>query len=350
METQTQNMDEILDGSIVLAKQTLLNDTIQTEQKLKEFEDTYLNIVVADVKDLQGYSFIVDGMKSLKKTRTSIEKRRKELTEPALKYQRELKAEADRLTQRIETIETHLDKQKQWFENATKAEQERVFNLRIAQLTENGFELSNGFYIAGAIHLSGDKVKSLDDSEFDFYIEQGKKEKARKEAEKQLLAEQQKAMQEAQLEIQRLREELAKERERVAQERAELEAQKQALDKTYNKEDQPEPIIEQPIEQVIDNSSVTEVAPIPMIDPVIEQKVLITEVYEESISSDSHPVQTESFETFRNRLIEVISNDLHPVQIDGFEIFRNRLIEFVSDNNNKLSRQLLIDWANEQTI
>lgn len=332
METQTQNMDEILDGSIVLAKQTLLNDTIQTEQKLKEFEDTYLNIVVADVKDLQGYSFIVDGMKSLKKTRTSIEKRRKELTEPALKYQRELKAEADRLTERIEKIETHLDKQKQWFENATKAEQERVFNLRIAQLTENGFELSNGFYIAGAIHLSGDKVKSLDDSEFDFYIEQGKKEKARKEAEKQLLAEQQKAMQEAQMEIQRLREELAKERERVAQERAELEAQKQALDKTYNKEEivpQTE-AIEQPIEQVVDNSSVTEVAPIELIEqsePVIEQKVLITEVYE-----------------------EVISNDPHPVQIDGFEIFRNRLIEFVSDNNNKLSRQLLIDWANEQTI
>lgn len=330
METQTQNMDEILDGSIVLAKQTLLNDTIQTEQKLKEFEDTYLNIVVADVKDLQGYSFIVDGMKSLKKTRTSIEKRRKELTEPALKYQRELKAEADRLTERIERIETHLDKQKQWFENATKAERERVFNLRIAQLTENGFELSNGFYIAGAIHLSGDKVKSLDDSEFDFYIEQGKKEKARKEAEKQLLAEQQKAMQEAQMEIQRLREELAKERERVAQERAELEAQKQALDKTYSKEEQPEPIIEQPIEQVVENTSVTETAPTELIEqsePVIEQKVLITEVYE-----------------------EVISNDPHPVQIDGFEIFRNRLIEFVSDNNNKLSRQLLIDWANEQTI
>ena len=332
METQTQNMDEILDGSIVLAKQTLLNDTIQTEQKLKEFEDTYLNIVVADVKDLQGYSFIVDGMKSLKKTRTSIEKRRKELTEPALKYQRELKAEADRLTERIETIETHLDKQKQWFENATKAEQERVFNLRIAQLTENGFELSNGFYIAGAIHLSGDKVKSLDDSEFNFYIEQGKKEKARKEAEKQLLAEQQKAMQEAQLEIQRLREELAKERERVAKERAELEAQKQALDKTYNKEEivpQTE-TIEQPIEQVVENHSVTESAPIELIEqsePVIEQKVLITEVYE-----------------------EVISNDPHPVQIDGFEIFRNRLIDYVSDNNNKLSRQLIIDWANEQFI
>lgn len=330
METQTQNMDEILDGSIVLAKQTLLNDTIQTEQKLKEFEDTYLNIVVADVKDLQGYSFIVDGMKSLKKTRTSIEKRRKELTEPALKYQRELKAEADRLTERIEKIETHLDKQKQWFENATKAEQERVFNLRIAQLTENGFELSNGFYIAGAIHLSGDKVKSLDDSEFDFYIEQGKKEKARKEAEKQLLAEQQKAMQEAQMEIQRLREELAKERERVAQERAELEAQKQALDKTYNKEEQPEPIIEQPIEQVVDNSSVTEVAPIELIEqsePIIEEKVIVNEIIEESISSDPHPVQ-----------------------IDGFEIFRNRLIDYVSDNNNKLSRQLIIDWANEQTI
>lgn len=332
METQTQNMDEILDGSIVLAKQTLLNDTIQTEQKLKEFEDTYLNIVVADVKDLQGYSFIVDGMKSLKKTRTSIEKRRKELTEPALKYQRELKAEADRLTQRIETIETHLDKQKQWFENATKAEQERVFNLRIAQLTENGFELSNGFYIAGAIHLSGDKVKSLDDSEFDFYIEQGKKEKARKEAEKQLLAEQQKAMQEAQMEIQRLREELAKERERVAQERAELEAQKQALDKTYNKEEivpQTE-AIEQPIEQVVENTSVTEVAPIELIEqsePIIEEKVVVNEIIEESISSDPHPVQ-----------------------IDGFEIFRNRLIDYVSDNNNKLSRQLIIDWANEQTI
>ena len=332
METKTQNMDEILDGSIVLAKQTLLNDTIQTEQKLKEFEDTYLNIVVADVKDLQGYSFIVDGMKSLKKTRTSIEKRRKELTEPALKYQRELKAEADRLTERIETIETHLDKQKQWFENATKAEQERVFNLRIAQLTENGFELSNGFYIAGAIHLSGDKVKSLDDSEFNFYIEQGKKEKARKEAEKQLLAEQQKAMQEAQLEIQRLREELAKERERVAKERAELEAQKQALDKTYNKEEivpQTE-TIEQPIEQVAIIEEVTmieEFAPQQTNEPIIEEKVVVNEIIEESISSDPHPVQ-----------------------IDGFEIFRNRLIDYVSDNNNKLSRQLIIDWANEQTI
>jgi hypothetical protein len=333
METKTQNMDEILDGSIVLAKQTLLNDTIQTEQKLKEFEDTYLNIVVADVKDLQGYSFIVDGMKCLKKTRTSIEKRRKELTEPALKYQRELKAEADRLTDRIENIETHLDKQKQWFENATKAEQERVFNLRIAQLTENGFELSNGFYIAGAIHLSGDKVKSLDDLEFNFYIEQGKKEKARKEAEKQLLAEQQKAMQEAQLEIQRLREELAKERERVAKERAELEAQKLALDKTYNKEEiipQTE-AIEQQIEEVVSIEEVLmieEVAPQQTNKPIIEEKVISIDVNEESISNENNFV----------------------IEIDGFNEFRNRLISYVSDNNNKLSRQLLIDWANEQII
>jgi regulator of replication initiation timing len=330
-QTQTQNMDEILDGSIVLAKQTLLTDTIQTEQKLKEFEDTYLNIVVADVKDLQGYSFIVDGMKTLKKTRTSIEKRRKELTEPALKYQRELKAEADRLTDRIENIETHLDKQKQWFENATKAEQERVFNLRIAQLTENGFELSNGFYIAGAIHLSGDKVKSLDDSEFNFYIEQGKKEKARKEAEKQLLAEQQKAMQEAQLEIQRLRDELAKERERVAKERAELEAQKQALDKTYNA---PIEVVE-PKQSFADlagppSDEVIEIQPEPIqeAEPIIETKVLITEVYEETISNESNFV----------------------IEIDGFIEFKNRLISYVSDNNNKLSRQLLIDWANEQVL
>jgi hypothetical protein len=272
-------------------------------------------------------------MKSLKKTRTSIEKRRKELTEPALKYQRELKAEADRLTDRIENIETHLDKQKQWFENATKAEQERVFNLRIAQLTENGFELSNGFYIAGAIHLSGDKVKSLDDLEFNFYIEQGKKEKARKEAEKQLLAEQQKAMQEAQLEIQRLREELAKERERVAKERAELEAQKLALDKTYNKEEiipQTE-AIEQQIEEVVTIEEVLmieEVAPQQTNKPIIEEKVISIDVNEESISNENNFV----------------------IEIDGFNEFRNRLISYVSDNNNKLSRQLLIDWANEQII
>jgi hypothetical protein len=333
METQTQNMDEILDGSIVLAKQTLLTNTIQTEQKLKEFEDTYLNIVVADVKDLQGYSFIVDGVKTLKKALTSIEKTRKELTEPALKYQRELKAEADRLADRIGNIKTHLEKQKTWFEDATKAEQERVFNLRIAQLTENGFELSNGFYIAGAIHLSGDKVKSLDDSEFNFYIEQGKKEKARKEAEKQLLAEQQKAMQEAQLEIQRLRDELAKERERVAKERAELEAQKLALDKTYNKEEiiEQTEAIEQPIEEVATIEEVVmieEVLPQQTNKPIIEEKFVVNEIIEETTSNESNFV----------------------IEIDGFNEFKNRLISYVSDNNNKLSRQLLIDWANEQVL
>jgi len=108
------------------------------ETEIESYSKMYLEMNADDIDNLPAYNAIVDGAKKMKSLRTSIEKKRKEITKPALDFQTELKAFADGLVAQIIPIEEHLVKEKTKFDDKKKAIEEKLFSDRTKSLSEFG--------------------------------------------------------------------------------------------------------------------------------------------------------------------------------------------------------------------
>lgn len=229
------------------ASTDLVATTIGTREHLQKLKDTYGQLVVNGIEDMAGYKVVVEGISKLKKIRTGIEKRRKELTEPALKFQRDLKAVADEITSEIVPLEKRLADEKARIDDAKEAARRAEFQRRVTLLTENAWTLAGGFYVCGALQIHPDQIVTMDEQQLDFYVNEGAREIARRQAE-----EQRKAAEEAQRKadedrIRQEREAIERERAELAKLREEIEAQKRAMEKVYDTVVQPEPVPEQPL-------------------------------------------------------------------------------------------------------
>ena len=105
----------------------------------------YLPLKVQGLNDKHGLAVVHDARMEIKGLRVDVEKRRVELKAGALKYGRDVDAEAKRLTALLEPIETHLEKQEQIVadekERIRKAAAEAkrlITDTRLKALTEIG--------------------------------------------------------------------------------------------------------------------------------------------------------------------------------------------------------------------
>jgi len=101
-----------------------------TENAINELNQTYMLLKIDGVKDKQGYEVVSTARKHVKSLRIQVDKRRKELTEDALRHQQKINSEAKRITGLLDPIETHLHSQ----EKAIDAEIERIKQEKIAEL------------------------------------------------------------------------------------------------------------------------------------------------------------------------------------------------------------------------
>jgi hypothetical protein len=169
--------------------------------------------LTADTKD--GYRDVKEAIAWCRTQRVAIEAKRKVLNEDALRWQRQVNAEAKRLTGSIEAIEDPLKAKKQAVDDEVERkrkeleEQHRLrINDRIEQyLKETGRQVS--FAVA----------ESMTDDEFWQALEVGREEKRKVDAEAARIAREEADRREA----------LRVESERIAAERAELERQKEEL-------------------------------------------------------------------------------------------------------------------------
>lgn len=304
--------DEVIEA----AKNQLVVDSISTLEFLDELEKTYLNVEIKDIEDLASYNFVVDGYKKSKDIRVKTEKRRKEITRPALDFQREVKKVADTISERVSVVENHLLEQKTAFEDKKKAEEERLFREKCDKLTSAGWQLFQGNYVLGAVHLSPDQVQDMDDDVLNFNINLGKEEQKRKKAEADRIAKEKKEAEEAKLALQKEREELAKEREEMAKAMAELNAQKEALAKEY---------------KAVEKSE----------ESKIETKPNKTE--EKPAEEPSKPIDKSKPATEDN---VIRSKEFH----EGFEHFRSKMMVVLKDKNNQLTRNKLINWVEKLIV
>lgn len=120
-------------GAVVLTSP----DTSLFEQKKAEiqaFAEQYKGLKIYDLQDKEGYKQVAEAKKVVRKTRTTIEAKRKDIKAFYLEEGRKIDDKAKELTAIISPIEEHLDSELQEFERWELAEQTRIEEERRAEL------------------------------------------------------------------------------------------------------------------------------------------------------------------------------------------------------------------------
>lgn len=349
MSEETKEFFEGTEVAIEGAKNELIVSSLGTMEYLTELENTYKDVTVKGIKDLAGYNFISDGYKEVKKIRTQVEKRRKEITKPALDFQREVKKVADEISGRVLVIENHLSEQKTAYEDAKRAEEKKKFQNRCNRLVKNGWELVAGNYVCGAVHLSPEQIMDMDKEAILFNIEIGKKEVARKEAEKKRIKEEQEAIEKEREAIRLEREQMRLEREERNKQieaereenervRLELEAQKKALDEQYGKVDDQKNEVEETKETETKETTKT--------DTESKGVDIESKGADSTDSVDTVPVKTDTVHDAN----DTVGNLPSELTVEGFERFRSDLLKLLNDRASVMTRKSLIKWAENNQL
>lgn len=349
MAKKEDNAVIIFEGTDQLIEQTIaeLKKSTVTDEALAALKEQYSGMVIAGIEDMKGYKAVSSAVSTLRKLRTSVEARRKELTEPALKFQREVKAEADRITAELKPLEDSLKQQVANIDDAREAARRAEYQRRLALLTECGYQLVNGFLACGVVSFLTDELTDLTDDQLAYYEKHGRDELARQAAEAQRKIDEEKKRQEEaeslaaeRAEIARMKAELAAEKEKAAQEIAELKAQKEALEKTYETVTDgatASPSIEFDMQKSVpatatatDKDELQPIAPRGTVEGFLKDPVPPLEAAKVVPSGAAN-----------NRPVWVPQNEYER----GFNAFRVQLVALVGDPNSKLTRALLTEWA-----
>jgi len=185
-----------------------------TESWINEFK-AQANIQLTTNEDTETYEVVKSLLKIAVSKRNEVEKKRKELNEDALKWQRTVNAEAKRITAMLEPIEEHLANQKSIYDEEVQRKKKAVLIARRDELLGIGFEIQNGILVNAKINatIHGDTLGVMTDMAY--------------EMEKKRWQNEMESVIEAEREAERLRQ---AEEQRLAQERATLERQRQEIE------------------------------------------------------------------------------------------------------------------------
>ncbi len=212
-----------------------------TDEAIAELRDQYMPLKVNGIDDKDGYQVVQSALREVKSKRIAVEKKRKELNEIPLKWQRTVNDEAKRITGLILPIEDHLSEQKSLIdaekqrlkEEREQKKQKRV-NDRIQSLFNLGFSFNGNDYVLGSLSISPSDIEKFSDSDFSEMLQKGEQqailkkqqeeEAERKRAEEEkLLKQQREAQDRKEAELRKREQELAEQQQKIDRERQEKE-------------------------------------------------------------------------------------------------------------------------------
>lgn len=194
----------------------------QHRTELDEFKANYNGLVITGTDDKDGYEATKRGIAEAKRIRNDIERTRKSITDPAVRFQKDVKAKADAMAAEVVPIEEHLNKQKAQIDNAILEAKKAEATRRRKLLLDNGWKFDGTFYVCGVITMSPDQLEDLTEERLQKAVARGQEEIKRQEAEAARKAEQERL---AKNEAERAAEAARKaqeEADRVAKENEEL--------------------------------------------------------------------------------------------------------------------------------
>lgn len=255
------------------------------EQRLVEAENLYLGLTINGTSDKEGYAAATEGIRTVRTTRTTLEKKRKEIVAPANDFVDQVNDFAKKTTARLKSIEEHLKAETDKIDKAKEHERLELIRVRTQQLKEAGYIFDGNYYSIGTALIHPTKIDEFDDEQWLGTLDFGKREakriadiKAKEEAERKAkeAAEQaererlrqekeasDRALVEAMAKIKELEEAQAKANEAQAKQTAdtlakEKETAKQAVDKVFTHPDpvvKPKPKINEPVVKPIVTSA-----------------------------------------------------------------------------------------------
>jgi peptidoglycan hydrolase CwlO-like protein len=245
LETTEQVIEE--------AKNLMLISSIESREKFQQMIESYNGLLIKDIRDVATYKIVEKAITEVRKYRTSMESKRKELTAPALKFQKALIELENEYSPVLKHLEEKLKSEKARIDDAIEEEKRRKHLENLDKLKNAGFELSGGYAVCGAFRIDSTQIGQLNDDELEFYINEGNKEIERKEAEKQRLKEQQDELERSKRELDEMRLQMEKEKQElldlknsILKEKQEINAQKTALEETYDEVKKIEPKATEP--------------------------------------------------------------------------------------------------------
>lgn len=217
-----------------------------TDHAINELKQKYMPLKIENLDDKAGYDAVYNALREVKGLRINVDKKRKELNEDAVYFQKKVNEEAKRITGELLEVENHLSEER----SAYEAEKERIkkekeaakqkkIQARIASLLSIGFVFNGNEYIsdcgmAGTV-WPAENLQSIEDEEFEAVFQIHKKDYEDEQARLNALRQQQKDEEEkaraAQLEAQAKRDaEIKAEKDRLAKIEEEQKAKQAALD------------------------------------------------------------------------------------------------------------------------
>ena len=312
MAEQTKSIELIgkFDQLLIDSKNLIHLETIKDDKKFNEMIEFADNLIVKNLDSKSIYDQIVTQLKGIKKIKGLVDKKRKEFTKPATDYRSELIKYGDKYLIPLAASEKHLAAEKQKFDDLVKAEENRIFSERTKLLAENGYQLIGEIYISGPVQIATNTIADMDQEGFDYHISLGKAELERKQAEQDRIDQAEKDR----AEFAKERAEFAKEKADFAKLKAEILAQQQALDKTYEKIEEPK-VEEKPVEKT-ETKTAADKKRIPANKAPIEKP--------KNVEVSSEKPTTDAFGDIFDKM------EISPEQI-GFNQCRKLVLELIND-------------------
>lgn len=365
---------EATDGLVVLAVEEIVLSTISSREQLAEKLQQYKGLTLETIEDLVGYDSVKAGITDLEKTNVEIEAKRKSLTDPAFKYQKDVKAGADAIIAEVKPVIAHLKAQKLIFDDKKKAAENARFAARTKKLVEMGYQLVGGFYVCGVIQAEAGSLHGIKDEDFDFYVREGQKELDRIAAADAAMNSQKQALKDQQDAMDVARAALDKEREELAAQRAALELAygKIVPDGTVEPTPEVAPDPEPPAEVEQTAPEVWPVPPIGGVEPLSATSRAVGSMMDamgDTTSAFVAPdpvVSPATISGARPGYTVAPPPDISAEAATspgpdpsfaykegmrvGFHRFRHELVTLLEDPNFKGTRTTLLEWANRQEL
>lgn len=152
-----------------------------TDAHIETLRKEYGNLTILNPFDKEGYEAVRKAIADVRALRSGIENKRKELIEFPLKFQREVNAEAKRITAELEAIEGPLKDKKAYIDNEAerlrKEEEERkraIYMERTNSLFEIGCSFNGSLYTLDGsryglevLHVTPSEIEALEGSQWD---------------------------------------------------------------------------------------------------------------------------------------------------------------------------------------
>lgn len=243
------------------------------DKQIEKYREDYLGLTIQGPDDKAGFKRVYEARQVVKKARTSVDKKRKELTEDARKFTTRVNEEAKRITALLLPIETHLESQEVAYERERERirmekelAQQRLVETRVTRLRALDVLYSSEtdtFTQYGSHALTLEDIKALSDNDFEdvalsleetYHTEQARLAELKRQQEAEaarIAAEQAEAARkleelkrqqaEAEAELKRQQAELLRQQEEAA---AEIRRQQQELDNLKRQQDEEKARIE----------------------------------------------------------------------------------------------------------